>query len=180
MVNIMNNEKITKEEYDSNIEDILEYADSLHKPKKIHKMCKEYSTDDLTVFMKKITSFLPIMAVGADCDFDIGYGYFSVLDLEGRFLDDIFALITSMYEYVYRKNKRAWLRFNDSDDEFIIVLKEKDFLEIYEIIKDNLMDEDGFTEDEFPNNNFKSLDDIIENEDILEEIRDTLDNLDEE
>lgn len=68
----------------------------------------------------------------------------------------------------------------DMDDEFIIVLKEKDFLEIYNIIKDNLMDEDGFIEDGFPNTSFKSLDDIVENENILEEIRDTLDNLDEE
>lgn len=127
--------------------------------KKIHKICKEYSTDDLIVFIEKVTSFLPIMAFGADCDFEIRYGYFSVLDLEGRFLEDIVTLMTSVYEYIYRKNKRAWLRFNDMDDEFIIVLKEKDFLEIYNIIKDNLMDEDGFIEDGFPNTSFKSLDD---------------------
>lgn len=141
MMNKKEKLKFSELKYYGTVDYLLNQRNTIEQSEEIHEDFNEISTDDLIGYMQNFDE-MTIMSSGVNHDFDTEYGYFVISALSGD-IDDSWKFIITVYEYLYRKNKNEWLRYNYNQGLFTycLMLKEKDFLEIYDIIKNNLSDD---------------------------------------
>lgn len=171
--------EFSKLKYYGTVDYLLDQRNTIEQSGEIHEKFNETSTNDLIGYMQNFDN-MTVMSSGVNHDFDTEYGYFVISSLSGD-INDSWKFITAVYEYLYRKNKNEWLRYEYKQglSAYCLMLKEKDFLEIYDIIKNNLADDNilnieenflkkfyGVLFEDFPTNKgnlYKLINDFIDN-----------------